>query len=99
MCILQESYIVVCYVDKRLVFPETEEYSSHFREEVQTRFVIKDIGEPSQFLRMEIEWLEEENGVGLRQTKLIEELLDCHGMTDCKPTDTPTSLYGQVLEN
>lgn len=34
-----------------------------------------------------------------RQTTLIEELLDCQRMTDCKPDDTPMSPYAQVSEN
>lgn len=71
MRIYKKCMIVVCYVNDLLEFTEVKWNINCFREEIQTRFVIKDRCEPSQFFGMEIKWLEKEKGQGLRQTKMI----------------------------
>lgn len=64
--------IVVSYVQDLLVFTKIEKDINQFREQIQAQFIIRDRGEASQFLGMEIKWHKVERELGLRQTKLIE---------------------------
>ncbi len=48
---------------------------------------MKDMGFPSKFVGLEIEWVG--NKIFINQKKIITKLLNKFGMSNCKPVSTP----------
>ena len=85
--------LVCLYVDDLLIAGSDEDIAG-FKAAINARFTMKDLGELSYLLGMEISF--QDGAVHISQKKYIDEMLDIYGMSDCKPAPTPT-LDGQRL--
>lgn len=81
--------IFICYAHDLLIFAEHDEQIERLEEMLNTYFILKDLGKPTQFLNIEIYyWIPQD--VGLRETTLIYRLLHTHGV---KPAKTVEKSY------
>lgn len=89
-CVFQNATtILICYVDDLLMFSENMADIERLKQRLAKKFVLKDLGQPKQFLNMDLEWTP--GAVSIRQKNLIENLLNESGMSDSKPQRSPVS--------
>lgn len=79
--------IVLVYVDDLIITGDNIHEIQLIRENLATRFKMKELGELKHFLGLEIE--ETKKGMFLGQQKYTRDLLKRFGMMDCKPISTP----------
>lgn len=79
--------IVIVYVDDLIITGDFEGMISQLKENLCTRFHMKDLGKLKHFLGLELEY--EEGKAILHQQKYSSNVLKKFGMFDCKPTMTP----------
>ncbi|KAL7589888.1 hypothetical protein Lser_V15G40189 [Lactuca serriola] len=96
--------IVLVYVDDLIIIGDLDEVIVQLKENVCTRFHMKDLGKLRHFLGLEIEY--EVGDIILHQQKYSSDLLKHFGMFNCKPAvsprDTNAKLYvdvGRKLED
>jgi hypothetical protein len=81
--------IVVVYVDD-LTIASTDITRIHkIKKTLSGRFEMKDLGEVSYLLKIEIKRNREKKQMTLSQHKYIEDLIERFNMTTCTPTSTP----------
>ncbi|CAL1357650.1 unnamed protein product [Linum trigynum] len=79
--------LLLLYVDDMIITGSDVEGISHLKEGLQKAYKIKDLGDLSYFLGLEVSRTKE--GILLSQRKYIVDLLSEHNMEDCKPVNTP----------
>lgn len=79
--------IVLVYVDDLIITGDNTEEIQLIRENLATRFKMKELGKLKHFLGLEIE--ESKEGFFLGQQKYARDLLKRFGMLECKPISTP----------
>jgi len=79
-------YLLV-YVDNIILIGNNKDTISWIFSKLKSEFALKDLGELSYFLG--IQAIRDSNGLHLRQSKYINDLLDRTQMTDAKPYPTP----------
>lgn len=82
-CIFHKKMVAICSVDNLLVFSKKENEVKKFKISQQNNFVTKEFGRPTQYLEIELIWINEEI-IGLRQSNLIQKLLSTHAMEQTK---------------
>ena len=86
----EKGIIVGVYVDDLLIIGKLQQIN-HFKEDIKSVFVAKDLGPASHILSMKI--TQEEDGcISLDQTSYISEILDTFKMTDAKCAATPLDM-------
>ena len=78
---------IILYVDDLLIMTEDDGELASLKRGLTARFEMKDLGEVTRFLGMEIE--HESNGIKVHQADYIRTLLHRHGMQDCNSVNTP----------
>ena len=58
-----------------------------FKDKMKSDFRMTDLGKISYFLG--IDFTQENGVIKMNQKRYIQKLLDCFGMSDCKPRTTP----------
>lgn len=86
--------LVLVYVDDILITGSDMTYIDQLIVTLNARFVMKDLGELSYFLGIEV--IKFDSGMLLSQTKYAMDLIDKAGMHDCKPSSTPISVKPSV---
>lgn len=76
--------IVLVYVDDLIITGDLTDVINQVKENLSTRFFMKDLGRLKHFLGMELKY--EHDGVLLHQRKYVVDLLVKFGMESCKPT-------------
>ena len=66
-------------------------------QDMQRTFALKDLGELSYFLGVEVSKLQ--NGIHLSQAKYIADILAKHDLVNCSPVLTPMSTGQQLTKN
>ena len=79
-------YMLV-YVDDLIITGSNTDHLNRFIQSLSTRFSLKDFGELSYFLGMEVQ--RNSRGLYLTQTRYIADLLHKTKMSDAKPMPTP----------
>ena len=87
-CLRGGEMVIAVYVDDLLIVAEDQKSLDHFKQAVARRFKIKDLGIATQFLGMEICYLED-GSITLGQGRYCREILARFGFADCKPVATP----------
>lgn len=78
---------LVLYVDDILLAGNNKGKIDYFKNALKTRFHMKDLGEPTTFLGINLE--RTENEMYLNQRNYFERLLKRFKMENCHPTSTP----------
>ena len=78
---------LVIYVDDILLAGNNNKLITHFKEQLDHKFSIKDLGELNYYLG--IEFLRNEKGITMTQRKYALELLNTAGVLDLKPSHIP----------
>ena len=81
--------LVIVYVDDILVTGSDATEITLLCQTIQTRFDIKVLGPPSNFIGFQVKWGPGEKSVFLHQTKYVESLLTMFNMSSCAPAPTP----------
>lgn len=89
------STLVLVYVDDILITGSNTIYIAELISTLSARFVMKDLGELSYFLGLEV--LKHGSSIILSQTKYATDLLIKSRMQDCKPSSSPSSVKPAVL--
>ena len=81
--------IVSTHVDDYVVGTTDENWYASFVDAFAKRFNVKELGILDHLLQMSVSWSENGSKVTLSQKRFITELAAKHGLTDCKPVQTP----------
>lgn len=81
---------VLVYVDDILITGNNSTIISNSVQRLGTDFALKDLGSLHYFLGIEV--VSVSHGLVLSQTKYALDLLKKAGMTDCRPSGSPSSL-------
>ena len=81
--------IVGIYVDDLLLLARTLDLITELKEMLAQRFRLKDLGEVSFYLGMQVIRDRENRAIYINQTAYINKVLKDLGMEDCRPVKTP----------
>lgn len=81
--------VLTVYVDDFLVTGHDDDLIENLRDYLCNEFGIKDLGEATKFIGIEIQRDRESNVTHLSQREYIYEVLDAYGMRECNPTKLP----------
>lgn len=84
------------YVDNILIIGNDTSYISKLIETLSSRFVMKDLGNLSYFLGIEV--VSHGSSVILSQAKYASDLLLKAGMGDCKSSGSPASIKPTLID-
>ena len=85
----ENTFYIGVYVDDMILAGKDEAKMKSIKEELSSRFDIKDLGELSYYLRMSIIQNKEENKIWMGQPMYTEKILTKMDMDNCKPVKTP----------
>lgn len=89
--------MVLVYVDDIIVTGSNADFITQLISTLSSRFVMKDLGDLSYFLGVEV--LRHDNSLILSQRKYATDLLHKAGMEDCKASPSPSSAKSSVLDS
>jgi len=81
--------IIAIYVDDFLIFYRNTDKLEMFKQYLNRKFNMKDLGTANKCLGMRIQ--QHKNGIAIDQSVYIAEILKRFNMWDCKPTGTPSN--------
>ena len=76
-------------MDDMVLAGKDKKRMKHVKEELSSRFDIKDLGKLRYFLGMSVIQDQEKKESWIGQPKYVERLLTEMGMSNCKPVKTP----------
>jgi hypothetical protein len=91
-------FYVLIFVDDLILATNNKKELEAFKGELGRRFVIKDLGEISTYLGIDITRARDGHTMALNQGKYIDKLLNRFHLSDCKPKTTPMEV-GHDLTN
>ena len=83
------SLIIAVYVDDLLIIGPDKRKIEQLKEKLRKQFKMTDLGPCHFYLGMTVTRDRPNRTLRLSQTAYIEKILRDHGMSDCKPVDTP----------
>ena len=81
--------VIAVYVDDIMMIGRTNHVIQEFKRLLNKKFDIKDIGEATDYLGIQIERDKAAGTLKIHQTRYIKALLKKYGMDECNPTRTP----------
>ena len=81
----EDAFYIGVYVDDMILAGKDEAKMKNVKEELSSKFDIKDLGKLSYFLCVSIVQNQEEKTTWIGQPACTEKLLTKMGMSDCKP--------------
>ncbi|KAL8159823.1 hypothetical protein V2J09_001360 [Rumex salicifolius] len=88
---------LLVYVDDIIITGSSSESVQHLIQNLSNRFSLKDTGNLSYFLGVEVQ--PHPRGLFLSQRKYITDVLHKANMTDCKPVSTPLNASTRLTRN
>lgn len=85
--IKNDMIIVIIWVDDLIMAASDTHLLNQFKEVMQKKFRMKDLGKISYFLGIHFE--QKEGEIKMSQDKYISKMLERFGMVNCKPRSTP----------
>lgn len=85
----REEVILSVYVDDMLMMATTSELLTKAIRDLGKKVELKDLGEPTYILGIEVSHNKQTRSLTIRQRKYIDEILHRFNMQDCKPVKTP----------
>ena len=82
-------FYIGVYVDDMVLAGKDKRRMKHVKQELSSRFNIKDLGKLRYFLGMSVIQDQEKKESWIGQPKYVERLLTEMGMSNCKPVKTP----------
>lgn len=79
---------IALYVDYLIIAGDDKDAISTITKRLGARFDTKDSGITRRFLGMEIEY-RNYGSIKIHQNRYVQQLLECHGMTECDPVTSP----------
>lgn len=86
--------ILAVYVDDMLIFWNNADELLKVKQDLMSKFEMKDLGKAELILGMHIE--QDDTGIKMNQEKYVDKVLKTFGMEDCKDASTPAAT-GQTL--
>jgi hypothetical protein len=80
---------ILVWVDDLILCSDSETFAIEFKKAIETRYKISEFSELHWFLGMNIAVDRQKNEIRINQKKYINNILEKHGMEDCKPVSTP----------
>ena len=91
MCLFQEEgdskVIIIFWVNDNFLAASSESVQKEIKKTLSNRFKMKDQGELKWFLG--IEFRKSTNQIEMSQKHYTERVLECFGMSNCKPHSAP----------
>ena len=81
--------IIAIYVDDLLILSKSSDAINKIKTKLKKRFEMTDLGEARWILGMEVTRNRTDRTIGLLQHRYIQDILEQHGMADCRPVSTP----------
>ena len=94
----EDTFYIGVYVDDMILAGKDETEMKRVKEELSSKFDIKDLGKLSYFLGMSIIQNQEEKKTWMGQPTYTEKLLSKMGMSDCKPVSTPVNPRNHLVK-
>lgn len=93
-----ETLILAVYVDDMLVLSNSESTETKIVSKLMTEFEMKDLGEVSTLLGVNIQ-RNEDGGITMDQSAYISNILVRFGMSDCNPISTPIDVNQKLSKS
>lgn len=77
--------IIATYIDDLLLLSNDVNLKNTIKEKLQSTFKMKDLGEASKFLGINISRNRNGGTISIDQTEYIEEILERFNMSECNP--------------
>ena len=81
--------IIAVYVDDNLIISDSPDLVTQTKKDLSSRFEMTDLSEVHWILNMEVTRDRSKRTISLSQSQYIENILERHGMANCKPAATP----------
>ena len=94
----EDAFYIGVYVDDMILAGKDKAKMKAVKEELSSKFDIKDLGKLSYFLSMSIVQNQEEGETWIGQPTYTEKLLTKMGMSDCKPVKTPVDQGNRLVK-
>ena len=94
----EDAFYIGVYVDDMILAGKDKAKMKALKEELSSKFDIKDLGKLSNFLSMSIVQNREEGETWIGQPTYTEKLLTKMGMSDCKPVKTPVDPGNRLVK-
>lgn len=91
--------IIAIYVNDILIIWNDIQKKDQIKQELKTRFKMKDLCEASQMLGMRVEQKQEEGQILVNQEQYIKKILKKFNMSDCNPCSTPMDPNVKLSKN
>ena len=98
MSVGENTFYMSVYVDDMILAGKDEAKMKSIKEELSSRFDIKDLGKLSYFLGMSIIQNKEENKIWMGQPMYTEKILTKMDMDNCKPVKTPVDPGNRLVK-
>lgn len=84
--------IIAVYVDDILLLSNDNNYIARLKSSLSSKFKMKDMGEASSILGINIERDRNRGTISIDQSLYIKSILERFGMSDCNPVSSPLDL-------
>ena len=91
-----EFIIIALYVDDLLIAGSNKASIDNIKTEFKNRFKMKDMGEASEVLGLEIQRNRTKRTIFLHQNRYTEKVLERFGMSDSRPVSTPMESSSKI---
>lgn len=96
----KSSNVYICvYVDDIALAARSKTDLEEVKQQLQSRFDIRDLGEVSHFLGMQITRNRRDRSLKLTQQRMTAELVSKYGMSSAKPRSTPLATSAQLTKS
>jgi len=81
--------ILLIWVDDMMCFATSDTRLDIMQQDLESKFTIKSIGEPSMILGLNIHYHSSNHSISISQTAYIDTILDCFGLAQANHVSTP----------
>jgi hypothetical protein len=91
-----EQTFILIWVDDIIIASNDQKGTQKIKQELMSKFRMKDLGKLKNFLGIEFE--DKDNEIVMKQTKYLMKVLQRFGMEECKAKDTPCEMKLEFTE-
>ena len=91
--------IVAVYVDDLIIATKTLQVMKNMKDDLSNHLKMKDLGKIHYCLGIAVEYDEEKNTLWVHQRQYILTLLDKYGLSEVKPSTTPTDISVKLVKD
>ena len=95
----KELQIIAVYVDDLILLTKTSEEMQHLKDDLSSRFKMKDLGKLHYCLGISVNLNESNNAIYLDQSRYLLKILEKYGLAEAKTISTPADPNVKLLKD